>query len=142
VLGFIYGAFGIFVTLAAFVVGAVAAGGSLDNRLPGLSTLGGALGGVLITLGLLALVWTVLMIWGAIWALTGRSRVLLLVGGSIALAMTALGFVSSLGNTDTNGAGSIVWSLLFLLAALAIVVLLSLRPSSQFYAAHRARRGR
>jgi hypothetical protein len=144
VLGFIYGAFGIFVTLAAFVVGAVAAGtsGSLDNRIPGLGTLGGALGGVLIAFGLLALVWTVLMIWGSIWALTGRSRVLLLVGGSIALAMTALGFIGSLGSTDTNGAGSIVWSLLFLLAALAIVVLLSLRPSSQFYAAHRARRGR
>jgi hypothetical protein len=144
VLGFIYGAFGIFATLAAFVLGALAAGGSgsLEDQFPGISAFGGAIGGALVVVGVLALAWTVLMIWGSIWALTGRSRVLLLVGGSIALAMTALGFVGSLSDTNSGNGSSIFWSLLFVLAALAIVVLLSLRPAAQFYAAHRARRGR
>jgi hypothetical protein len=81
------------------------------------------------------------MIWGSVWALSGRSRVLLLVGGSIGLAFTLLGFLGSLGD-DTQGGGSVVLNLLFLLGALAIVVLLSLKPAADFFAAHRARRGR
>jgi hypothetical protein len=35
-----------------------------------------------------------------------------------------------------------VTSLLFFLGALAIVVLLALKPAADFFAAHRARRGR
>jgi hypothetical protein len=144
ILGFLYGAFGILATLAAIIFGALAAGASssLDRRIPGLGTLGGAVGGVVIALGLIALVWTVLMIWGSVWALTGRSRVLLLVGGSIALVLTGFGFLGSIGNNSSTTNTSPVWSLLFVLAALLIVLLLSLGSSSRFYRAHRARRGR
>ena len=95
---------------------------------------------MLIVVGLLALVWTVVMIWGSVWALSGRSRVMLLVGGSIGLAFTLIGFLGSVGDNNSSG-GGIVVNLLFLLAAVAIVVLLSLPPAAQFYAAHRARRG-
>jgi hypothetical protein len=96
---------------------------------------------VLIVFGIIALAWTVVMIWGSVWALTGRSRVMLIVGGSIALALTLIGFLGSLGDNNTTG-GGIVFNLLLLLAAIAIVVLLSLKPSADFFAAHRARRGR
>jgi hypothetical protein len=89
----------------------------------------------------LALAWTVVMIWGSVWALSGRSRVMLLVGGSIAIAFTLLGFLGSLGDSSSGG-GSVVFNLLFLLAAVAIVVLLCLKPAADFFAAHRARRGR
>ena len=141
VLGFIYGALGVLVSLGLILGGAFL--GSLfgdiahgDNTLDGA---GGVVTGVLVFFGIVALAWTVLMIWGSVWALTGRSRVMLLVGGSIALAFTVIGFLSSLGNSSSNG-GGIVVSLLFVLAALAIVVLLSMRPATNFFAAHRARR--
>jgi hypothetical protein len=132
------------VTLLAFVGGAVAAGtaNGFDSQIPGFGQVGGAIGGLIIVLGVLALIWTVVMIWGSVWALTGRSRVLLLVGGSIALFFTAIGFFGNLSGSNDSGGGSILASLLFMLAALAIVVLLSLRPAAQFYAAHRVRRGR
>ena len=44
--------------------------------------------------------------------------------------------------TGEAGGGEVVFALLLFLAALAIVVLLCLRPAAQFYAAHRARRAR
>jgi hypothetical protein len=144
VLGFLFGAIGIIVSLAAIVGGAVVGGATsaADEEIPGLGTLGGALGGAFIVVGILALVWTVVMIWGSVWALTGRSRVMLLVGGSIALAFTLIGLLTSFADTQNQGAGGIIFSLLFFLAALAIVVLLSLKPAAAFYAAHRVRRGR
>lgn len=144
VLGFIFGALGVFVSLAAIIGGAFATGMSrnADSTIPGFGQLGGAIGGVIIAVGVVALAWTAVMIWGSIWALTGRSRVLLLVGGSIALAFTLIGFLGNLTDAANSGAGSVLVSLLFCLAALAIVVLLSLRPAAQFFAAHRARRGR
>jgi hypothetical protein len=144
VLGFLFGAIGILLTLFAFFAGAVATGVSsaADQDIPGLGALGGAIGGAIIVVGVLALIWTVVMIWGSIWALTGRIRVMLLVAGSIALLFTALNFFGNLGNLDQVGAGGIIVSLLFFIAALAIVVLLSLKSAGQFYAAHRARRGR
>jgi hypothetical protein len=140
VLGFIFGALGVLGSLV-LIIGGAAASNLNDDELPGLGTLGDAVGGVLIVVGLLILAWTVVMIWGSVWALSGRSRVLLLVGGSIGLAFTLLGFLGSLGD-DTAGGGNVVLNLLFLLGALAIVVLLSLKPSADFFAAHRARRGR
>jgi hypothetical protein len=82
------------------------------------------------------------MIWGSVWALTGRSRVVLLVGGSIALAFTLFGLIGNLADAETAGVGGVITSLLFFLAALAIVVLLSMKPAAAFFAAHRARRGR
>jgi hypothetical protein len=86
------------------------------------------------------------MIWGSIWALNGRCRVLLIVGGSISIATTGFSFLGSIGSmndgTGNNGPGGVLVSLLFFLGALAIVILLSMRASGQFYAAHRARRGR
>ena len=49
------------------------------------------------------LAWTVLMIWGSVWALTGRSRVLLLVGGSIASLVTFIGVLASLCDRHRTG---------------------------------------
>ena len=142
VLGFIFGAFGVIATIALIFLGAAATGvgSSADTRFPGLGTLGGAVGGALIAIGLIALIWTVVLIWGSVWALTGRTRVMLLVAGSIALFFSAIGFLSSLSGSTSGG--SVVSSLLFFLATLAIVVLLSLRSSGSFYAAHRALRSR
>jgi hypothetical protein len=148
VLGFIFGAFGVLVSLALFFVGVAATGVSkgADSSIPGLGAISGAIGGVVIVIGILALAWTVLMIWGSVWALNGRSRVLLIVGGSISIATTGFVFLGSLSSmndgTGNNGPGGVVVSLVFFLAALAIVILLSMRPAAQFYAAHRARRGR
>ncbi|MCF6505895.1 hypothetical protein E9549_00500 [Blastococcus sp. MG754426] len=139
VLGFVYGAIGLLVTFFLLVFGAAAsgAGGGLDEEIPGFGAVSGAVGGALIAVGVLALAWTVVMVWGSVWALTGRSRVLLLVGGSIALAFTTIGLLGSLVDGTS---GDVVVNLLFWLAALAIVVLLSLRPATQFFAAHRYRR--
>jgi hypothetical protein len=150
VLGFVFGAFGVLMSLGLLLGGAVF-GTVFDDLVAsdpafqdvdtgGVDT--GQITGVLVVLGVLALVWTVLVIWGAVRALTGRSRVLLLVGGAIAVAMTALFLVGVLSGVSTGGAGGgeVVFALLLFLAALAIVVLLCLRPATQFYAAHRARR--
>ena len=142
VLGFIFGAFGVLVSLFSIIVGAVASGsaGSANEQIPGLGAVAGAVGGVLIVVGLLALAWTVVMIWGSVWALRGRSRVMLLVGGSLALAFSLIGFVGTIADNTSTG-GGIVFNLVLLVAALAIVVLLCLRPAADFFAAHRARHG-
>ena len=152
VLGFVFGAFGVLMSLGLLLGGAVfgaifedlvASDPAFDDvDTSGVDT--GGITGVLVVMGVLALAWTVLMIWGSVRALTGRSRVLLLVGGSIAVAVTAvflLGVLSGL-STGGVGGGEVVFSLLLFLAALAIVVLLCLRPAAQYYAAHRARRAR
>jgi hypothetical protein len=83
----------------------------------------------------------VVMIWGSVWALTGRSRVMLIVGGSIAVFFTGLGFIGNVGSS-TSTAGGVITSLLFFVAAIAIVVLLSLRKAGQYFAAARAAHGR
>ncbi|HYH25382.1 MAG TPA: hypothetical protein VD834_08565 [Blastococcus sp.] len=142
VLGFVYGAIGVLVSLLLIFVGAAAsgAGDELDQEIPGVGSVAGAVGGALMAFGLLALVWTVVMIWGSVWALTGRSRVMLLVGGSIALALTALGFIASLADAGNSGVGNVVFNLVLLLASLAIVVLLCMKPAAHFFAAHRFRR--
>jgi hypothetical protein len=140
VLGFVFGALGVIFTLLT-----IAAGSAASSVFGSLSGGDDAATGIFAVVALLAVLigaWTVVTIWGAVWALTGRSRVLLIVGGSIAIAFTLFGFLGSLGDADTSGAGGVVWSLLFLVAAIAIVVLLSMRPSADFFAAHRARRGR
>jgi hypothetical protein len=144
VIGFIFGALGLLASLVLIFGGAAATGlsGSSNDEIPGLGSVAGAVGGVLIAIGVVFLAWTVVMIWGSVWALTGRSRVMLLVGGSIALAFTLFGFLANLGDSNTAGAGGIIWSLLFLLGALAIVVLLAMKPAADFFAAHRARRAR
>jgi hypothetical protein len=138
VLGFVFGALGVILTLLTFVAGSAASSvfGSLteDDAATGIFA-------IVVLLALLMGAWTVITIWGSVWALTGRSRVLLIVGGSIAIAFTLFGFLASLVD-DVSGAGDVVWSLLFLAGAIAIVVLLSVRSSAAFFAAHRARRGR
>jgi hypothetical protein len=156
ILGFVFAAFGALLTLGVLLGGAAAVGmaGALDagadadpfGDLAGDAAAG--LGAVIVILGILCLAWTVLMVWGSVWALTGRSRVLLLVGGSIAVALTGLAMLAAIADTETQyGTGSeyafgIVLALMSFLAALAIVVPLCLRPATQFFAAHRARRGR
>jgi len=144
VLGFIFGALGVLATLGLIFVGALAGGaasGDFEDSIPGFSSVFGAFAGILIVIGLLALAWTIVMIWGSIRALSGKSRVLLIVGGSIAIFTTGLSFFGSLGDENST-AGGVIVSLLFFIAAIAIVVLLCLKSSAAFFAAHRARRGR
>jgi hypothetical protein len=154
VLGFVFGALGA-LTALAFLLGGALLGTVLEDMIASDPTLAdvdtGEIGevtdfalAVAIGAGIAALVWTVLMIWGSVRALTGRSRVLLLVGGGIAVAMTALFLVSILTGLSTGeiGGGEVLFALVPFLGAVAIVVLLCLRPAAQFYAAHRARRPR
>jgi hypothetical protein len=163
IIGFIFAAFGVLATFGVFLGGAavVGLGGALDSGTldtgPGDPFGSGDLAGdtaagigiALVVIGLLALAWTVLMIWGSVWALTGRSRVLLLVGGSIAvlvMLIAVLGSILDSTSADSVGASEymvgIVLTLAFFLASLAIVVPLCLRPATRFFAEHRARRGR
>jgi len=143
VLGFIFGALGVLTTLAFIVLGAISGGAAndLEDAIPGLGGFAGAFAGILIVIGLLALAWTIVMIMGSVRALSGRSRVLLIVGGSIAIFTTGLSFFGSLGDENTT-AGGVIVALLFFIMAIAIVVLLSMKPAAAFFAAHRARRGR
>jgi uncharacterized membrane protein len=97
---------------------------------------------VLIVVAVIALAWTVVVIWGSVWALTGRSRVMLLVGGSIALALTAVSFFGSLASLGDQSASSVLWPLAFFLVSLAVVVLLSVPVAGRWFAARRALRGR
>jgi hypothetical protein len=116
-------------------------------------SLGGGLGteeldsvrGFFIVLALLALAWTVLMIWGSALAVRGRTRVPLLVGSSITVAVTGLMFLFALigaasGTGQAGEAGGVVLFLLTFGAAVAMLVLLCLRPAAQYFAAHRQRR--
>jgi hypothetical protein len=145
VLGFIWGALGALMTLlfffgAAAIGGATSGGSGLDEAIPGFSEVAGAAAGIFAAFGVLALAWTVVMIWGSIRALSGRSRVLLIVGGSIAIAATGLFFISALSEAGSD-AGGILLMLVLFAGSIAIVVLLALKASAAFFAAHRARRG-
>jgi hypothetical protein len=140
VLGFVFGALGVIFTLLAFVAGSAAS--SVFGSLSGDEDAATGILAVVVVLALLIGAWTVVTIWGAVWALNGRSRVLLIVAGSIAIAFTLLGFLGAIGDASNSGTGGIVWSLLLFVAAVAMVVLLSMKQSANFFAAHRARRGR
>jgi hypothetical protein len=140
VLGFVWGALGAIATVILMAGGAFFSGasGSADNTLPGLGTVAGAAAGVFIFLGVLALAWTVVMFWGSAWALSGRSRVLLLVGGSISIATTGFAFFGSLDGNST--AGGIILSLLLFVLSIAMVVLLARKDAAAFYAYQRSLR--
>jgi hypothetical protein len=140
VLGFVFGALGVIFTLLAFVAGSAAS--SVFGSLSGDDQAASGILAVVVVLAVLIGAWTVVTIWGAVWALNGRSRVMLIVAGSIAIAFTLLGVLGAIADASNSGAGGIVWSLLLFVAAVAMVVLLSLKPSADFFAAHRARRGR
>jgi hypothetical protein len=144
VLGFVWGAIGVLVTLG-FVIAGVG-GSSLVESFATTSDEAKAgarfVTGVAVFLALLALAWTVLMIWGGILALTGRSRVLLIVGGSLAIAATGLYFLVVLANASQVGAGGVTVTFLLLAVSILIVVLLCLRAAGRFFAAHRALRTR
>ncbi len=143
VFGFIFGALGVLATILLVFAGAIFGGvsGAADAEVPGLGSVFGAFTGVLIIIGILALAWTVVMVWGSIQAISGRSRVLLIVGASISIFTTGLSFFGSLGDENST-AGSVILSLIFFLMALAIVILLAMKPAADYFAAHRARRGR
>ncbi|MCA0146481.1 hypothetical protein [Blastococcus sp. LR1] len=136
VFGFLFGALGLL-----GLVGVVAAGSlitELSGDIPGYtSETGDAVNAGLVIAGFFILAYTVVMIWGSILALTGRSRVLLLVGGSLTIFFTGLGLLGALSDGD---AGAMVVVLLMFAAAIAIVVLLAGRRAAEFYAAHRFNR--
>ena len=152
VLGLVHGALGLLVTVACLAGGAV-----MDDLVDAIadtdptvattevSTAVDSLRAVLVVVALLALAWTVVMVWGSVLALRGRSRVLLLVGSSIAVAATGLFFLFALvgvasGPEQDGQAGGVLFLLLFFLAALAMLVLLCLRSAAQYFAVHRRRR--
>jgi len=136
VLGFILGAFAVLGAILAFVGGSFFL--AADDAGTGLAD---AVSGIFIVLALLLLAIAVMMIWGSVLAVTGRSRVLLIVGASILAALGLIGFLGSLGNTGTD-TGGVVMQLVGLVMAILIIVLLSLGPAAQYFAAQRARRGR
>jgi hypothetical protein len=144
VLGFIWGALGVLVTVSFFAGGAFFGGSrnEANDALPGLGDALGAAAGILFFLGVLALAWTVLVIWGSVWAISGRSRVLLIVGGSIAIAFTGLVFAGGIGSAADDGAGGLVLGLIGFVVSIVIVALLSTAQAAAFFAAERARRGR
>ncbi|MGY1739875.1 MULTISPECIES: hypothetical protein [unclassified Blastococcus] len=144
VLGFIWGALGVLVTISLFAGGAFLGGNTdeAEDALPGLGDAVGTAAGVLVFLGVLALAWTVVTIWGSVWALTGRSRVMLIVAGSIAIAATGLMFVGGIGSAQDEGAGGLVLGLIGLVVSILIVVLLSNRQAGAWFASERARRPR
>jgi hypothetical protein len=152
VLGFVFGALGVLVSVLL-----VAGGALIDHLFDTLResdpSLSGAIGpdelnsvrGFFVVLALLALAWTVLMIWGSALAVRGRSRVPLLVGSSITVACTGLFLVLGLATAASEpgqdgGASGVVLFLVVFGAALAMPVLLCLRPAAEFFAAHRQRR--
>jgi hypothetical protein len=143
VFGFIFGALGVLATILLIFAGALFGGaaGGADEAIPGLGSFVGAVTGVLVVIGILALAWTIVMILGSVRAISGRSRVLLIVGGAIAIFTTGLSFFGSLGDENTT-AGGVIVSLIFFVMSIAIVVLLSMKPAADYFAAHRARRGR
>ncbi|WP_204261878.1 hypothetical protein [Blastococcus saxobsidens] len=137
VFGLIFAALGLLTALVLVVGGAEFLefeeqfGGQLSSEERSAATAGIVVAGVVFGL------YTVLMAWGSILALTGRTRVVLIVGGSLSIAFTAFVLLGTLGAGDPAGA---LFVLLGFAAAVAIVVLLCLRPAADFYAAHRARR--
>ncbi|WP_198597797.1 hypothetical protein [Blastococcus atacamensis] len=132
VLGFLFGAF------ALLGLVGIAVAGSEFAELGGYSgTEADAVTAGLVFVGILVLAYAVVMVWGAVLALTGRSRVLLIVGGSLSIAFGALTLLGALAEGD--GAG-LLTTLVGLAAAIAIVVLLAARRAADFYAAHRFRR--
>jgi hypothetical protein len=140
VLGFVFGALGVTFALLTLVAGSALS--EIFGTGTGTDNIADEVFVFLAVVAVLIVGWTVVTIWGAVWALTGRSRVLLIVGGSIAIAATLFAFLAGLGDSGSSGAGGIVWSALLLVAAVAMVVLLSVKPSADFFAAHRAARGR
>jgi len=96
VLGFILGALAVVAAILLF-----AGGGVLTGVNDGGTDIADALSGVFIIFGLVVLVIAVIMIWGSVLALTGRSRVLLIVGASLLTAFGVLGFFNSLGSDGT-----------------------------------------
>jgi hypothetical protein len=141
VLGFLVGAFGVLGTLLVVLFGPVlfelaANGDDTDDQ-----TAARIGAGLTLLFGVLMLAWTVSLLWGAMRALRGSGRVPLLVAGSIGLAGTLLGALDVVTSRYVDPV-ALVFMLVFLLASLAIVVLLCLPASTQFFTTHRARRAR
>jgi len=151
VLGLLYGVLGL-LTALLFVIGGTYADDVIDAVEDADPTLEGTLGSseldsfraVLVVFGVLALVWAVVMVWGSFLALRGRSRVLLLVGAWISVAATGVlllvGGIGTATASEGDGAAGIVVLLLLFLGTVAMAVLLLLRPSTAYFAAHRHRR--
>lgn len=91
-----------------------------------------------------------IMIAGAFLTITGRSRVLLIVGMSLLTAVLTvqgvIGFLLSKMTPEPVGAGEVILPLgLLIVTPLVIIVLLSQAPAAEYFTtqrAHRARRGR
>ena len=151
VLGLLFGSTGALVTLL-FVLGGALADDVFDAVQDADPTLEGTLDpsqvgvfqGVFIAVGLVALAWAVVMVWGSFVALRGRSRVLLLVGAWITVAATGFvlvaGGITAVTQPEGGGAAGVLFLLVVFLAAVAMPVLLLLRPSTAYFTAHRQQR--
>ncbi len=106
------------------IMGASSSGGAM-----GFALAATGVGGLLVALGLVVLLLAVLLIWGGIWAVTGRSYLLLLITASIFGALSLLVLIGGLSDN-----GNPVASIVGLLACAAIVVLLAGQPSRSWFA--------
>jgi hypothetical protein len=141
VLGFLVGACGVLGTLLVVVFGpplfemAARDDNTDDQAAARLAA------GLTLLFGALTLAWTVGLIWGALRALRGGGRVPLLVAASVSIAGTLLGLLDVVTGPYLDP-GGLVFMMVFLLASLAIVVLLCQPSSTRFFTAHRAAQGR
>jgi len=148
VLGLVLAALGLLATVALIAGGALMddiadAVGDSDPTLDSSSFEDLRVG--LLVFSLVPLAWTVVMVWGSVLAIRGRSRVLLIVGASISVAFTGLVFLGALvaatqPPSEEGETQGVLFLLVLFLAALATLVLPCLRPSARFFAAHRQRR--
>lgn len=136
VLGFVVGALAVIAAIALFAGGSTLVG--VDDGGTGLA---GSFVGILVFLGVLVLAIAVIMIWGSVLAVTGRSRVLLIVGSSILTALALISLLGALGSDQSDSSG-VISALVLLVISVATLVLISLSPSGQYFAAVRARRRR
>jgi hypothetical protein len=139
-LGFLVGSFAVLGTLLVVVFGPTLFELALNGDATDDQTAARLGAGLTLLVGLLMLAWTVALIWGAGCALGGGGRAMLLVAGAAGLVATLLGLLDVVTSRYVDP-GGVVFMLVFLLASLAIVVLLCLPASTQFFATHRAHRG-
>lgn len=142
VLGFLWAALGFILTLYLLTKGSQANDyASTGNQFfPGLGDVISGFAGYLFAMAFYGLLWTVLMIWGGIWAIGGRSRVGLMVGGSVAIGDTGFLCFLVLANPSVTPSGYLLVVIAAFAISIFIVAALCTRSAAEFFAAQRAPR--
>jgi hypothetical protein len=87
------------------------------------------LGGVVVAVGLVFLLLAALMIWGGIWAVMGKSYLLLLITACVFGVLSLISLIQTLSNGGNPAAG-----ILGMVICAVIVVLLASQPSRNWFA--------